>query len=137
MPSGGQRTHSEINNAEPNHILDGRVSSREMKSVQIQLVAAERNRDGTLQMVTAGVALREFPDVLPAKPRLRVPLGPQGVAVSNGAKPVLAIALALGQTHLSHAEMHDTKPSLKLDFCRIEKARSSKAEREALCELDE
>ena len=128
MPSGGQRTHSEINNAKPNHILDGRVSSRKMKSVQIQLVAAERNRDGTLQMVAAGVGLREFPDVLPAKTRLRVSLGPQGVAVSNGAKPVLAIALALGQTHLSHAEMCDSNSSLKLDFCRIENAGSSKAE---------
>lgn len=33
MPSGRQRAHSEINNAESNHVLDGRVSSREMKIV--------------------------------------------------------------------------------------------------------
>lgn len=33
--------------------------------------------------------------------------------------------------------MYDSNSSLKLDFCRIEKARSSKAEREALCKLDE
>lgn len=48
MPSGGQRARPEINDAEPDHILDGRVSSRKMKIVQIQIVAAERNRDGAL-----------------------------------------------------------------------------------------
>jgi hypothetical protein len=48
VPSGGQRVRSEINDAEPDHVLDGRVTSWKMKIVQVQTVAAERNRDGAL-----------------------------------------------------------------------------------------
>jgi hypothetical protein len=137
MPSGRQRARSEINYAEPNHVLDGRVSSGKMKVVQIQLVAAERNRDGTLEMVTTGVALRELADVLPAKPRLRVPLGPQGVAVSDSAEPMLAIALALGQAGLGDIEVRDSESGLKRYLRGIENTRSPKAEGESLRDVDE
>lgn len=73
-------------------------------------------------MVTAGIALRELTDVLPAKPRLRVPLGPQGVAVSNGAEPVLAIALPLSQACLGDIEVRDSELGLNRYFRRIEAA---------------
>jgi hypothetical protein len=137
MPSGGQRSRSEIDDAEPDDVLDGRVSSRKMKVVQIQVVAAERNCDGSLEVVAAGVAVRELSDVLPAKSWLRVRFGPQGVAVSNGSEPVLAIALALGEACLGDIELHDSESGLNRYLRRVEAARSPKAEGESLCDVDE
>jgi hypothetical protein len=70
MPLRGERLHAKINDAESTHVLHGRVASREVKVIQIQLLAAERHGDRPLHVMTARIAFQELSHVLPTKPRL-------------------------------------------------------------------
>ena len=136
VPAGGKGSHAEINDTEPDYVLECCVSSRKMKMVQAQRAAAERNRNRTLKVMTAGIALRKLPDVLPAKPRLGISLWPERVAISDRAETVL-LTLPLGKASLGQAQMYGAKLSLELNLCRVETTGSPKAESETLGDVDE